>query len=194
MGASSIGIMSGSFNPVHNGHIGIAHSFLESKYIDELWVLLTPESPHKKNENLASYAHRLQMLNAVFSETPGIRVSDFEKSLSTPSYTFNTIVELKKAFPEKDFFLCLGADSFKNFKTWFKWEEIIDLVSILIASRPGYSAFDNELRDKVFFVEHEEIKISSTKVREKIYNEDDVTELVPKHVLSYIHEHNLYAK
>ena len=194
MGSSnSIGLMGGSFNPVHNGHTAIANSFLQSDIIDELWVLLTPESPHKEDEKSAQYFHRFEMLKMAFQDTKNVFVSDFEKQLPTPSYTIRTISEIKQKYSDKTFFLCLGEDSLAGFKTWHKWDEILDSVSLLIASRPDLQPTDKALIEKAHFVDHDEIDISSTEVREKIARKVDVEGLIPDSVLAYINEHNLYT-
>ncbi|MDZ7714934.1 MAG: nicotinate (nicotinamide) nucleotide adenylyltransferase [Balneolaceae bacterium] len=191
--ANCIGLMGGSFNPVHNGHISIASSFLESDVIDELWILLTPKSPHKDGEKLAGYVHRLEMLKIVFCSWDNVIVSDFERNLPTPSYTIQTISELKKKYPKKSFYLCLGEDSLANFSSWHKWKEILEKVSLLVASRPDFKPTDKTLLKKAFFVNHDEIAVSSTEVRKKIANGVDVQGLIPDSVLKYIKKHNLYT-
>lgn len=191
--ANRIGLMGGSFNPVHKGHIAVAYSFLQSDIIDELWVMLTPQSPHKDGEKIARYDHRLKMLEIAFKDWDNVVVSNFEQKLPTPSYTIQTISELRKKYPNKSFYLCLGEDSLVNFNSWHKWEQILDKVSLLVASRPHFKPTNQTLLNKAFFVDHDEIAVSSTQVREKLANGVDVKDLIPDSVFRYIKENELYT-
>src|SRR5690554_3641750 len=111
MPANRIGLLGGTFNPVHNGHIAIAKAFLGSGEIDKLWVLLTSFPPHKKGDEFVSYELRHKMLKAAFSGLNNISVSTIEQTLPKPNYTIHTVRHLKEKYPEFSFLFCMGEDS-----------------------------------------------------------------------------------
>ncbi|MEL7834602.1 nicotinate (nicotinamide) nucleotide adenylyltransferase [Fodinibius sp. Rm-B-1B1-1] len=190
----SIGILGGSFDPVHKGHISIAKSFLESDYIDELWVLLTPDPPHKTETSLADYRYRLKMLQAAFGDIEGVNVSDLENKLSQPSYTIQTLKYLYETYPQHKFFLCIGGDSFQDFKSWKDWQQILAHCNLLVAKRPGTNTknMDDSILKNTYFINHHPIAVSSTEVRELVRTGNDISNLVPKEVEQIIETNNLY--
>jgi nicotinate-nucleotide adenylyltransferase len=191
---SSIGLLGGSFDPVHNGHLSIAKSFLGSDLLDELWILLTPDPPHKADRPQADYQLRLEMLQFAFSDFDNIKVSDIEKQLPQPSYTIQTLKYLKEQYPEQTFYLCIGGDSLQDFKKWKDWQEILDYTDLLVARRPNMSInkIDKILRNDVHFVDHEPIEVSSTMIRDAVASGDDISGLVPSSVKHIIDNKQLY--
>jgi nicotinate-nucleotide adenylyltransferase len=192
---SRIGIFGGSFDPVHAGHTGAVESFLNSGLIDEVWVLLTPDPPHKQNKRQASYNHRLEMLKLAFGPMAvngRVKVSTLEKDLPSPSYTLQTLRHFKKSYPGHNFFLCLGGDSILQFHTWYRFEEILKDFSLLAVERPGSDAgkADRRVLEKTIFVEHVPVDASSTFVREA---DESVEDQLPGEVEAYIREHGLYT-
>ncbi len=121
----SVGLLGGSFDPVHNGHLSIARSFVESSYISYLWLLLTPESPHKTQQEFTDYDLRFEMLSRAFKDDDNIVVSDVEKRLPPPYYTLQTLQHVTAQHPDKKFYLCMGEDSLVHFHTWHKWHNIL---------------------------------------------------------------------
>lgn len=190
----TIGLLGGTFDPVHNGHLAIARSFLNSPYISELWILLTPDPPHKNEDSLSSYKHRFKMLELAFSNWDHVVISDVEKKLSKPSYTIQTLRHLNSEFPDKIFYLCVGEDSARNFKDWYQWKEILKTTELLIAQRNSSKALnlDPQVTEKAHIVSHKPVDISSTEIREKISRGQDYTNLLPKPVVNFIKEQQLY--
>lgn len=190
----TIGVFGGTFDPVHDGHLAIARSFMDSGLIDELWVLLSPYPPHKKENGFASYALRLKMLQQVFESNPNIMVSDLELHLPKPSYTVQTVEYLTKSHPGYSFYLCLGKDSFYSFTSWNRWEDILDYCRLLVADRPVSEK--RNLPEKLVrhsqFINHDALAISSSEIRKKIRNKESVNDLLPQSVLHIIEEENLY--
>lgn len=193
-GKKSIGIFSGTFDPVHRGHEAAAASYLKSPLVDELWVLLTPQPPNKKERKLTSYNHRMNMLEIAFRGAENIVVSDLEQSLPTPSYTVQTVGHIRNEYPSYKLFLCIGEDSLAGFTGWYRWEDILNECELLVASRPSasLSRLDPQLKQKVHFVDHEPVAASSSDVRRKIARGEDTGEFISPAVASYIQEHNLY--
>ena len=107
-----IGIFGGSFNPVHLGHIALAKQLLEQTYLEEIWFVVSPLNPFKKEAcDLLDNEKRLELTRLSLENEPGLIVSDFEFHLPKPSYTYRTLCELSKTYPEKDFTLIMGADN-----------------------------------------------------------------------------------
>lgn len=190
----SIGVFGGTFDPVHNGHISIAKSFLASEYIDELWVLLSPYPPHKEQQEVASYHHRLKMLKAVFDPVKNVIVSDLELRLPEPSYSVQTLSYLTGTYPDYQFYLCVGKDSIYSFTSWHRWQDILDYCELLVADRPISSRKDlpKKLTDRTHFINHDPLAVSSTEVRDKIKQGVSIANLVPPPVLQIIEKENIY--
>lgn len=187
-----VGIFGGSFDPVHNGHIRIVQSFLKSGLVDEILVLLTPDPPHKKQENQAPFSHRMEMLKRAFAGQKQVQVSDLETKLPAPSYTLQTIEYLQEKFPETTWFLCMGEDSLATFKDWHRYDEILNKLTLLVAERPGIeiSNVSPEILEKTAFVKHEPVNISSSGIRGE--GNADSSPSIPEPVADYIRQHRLY--
>lgn len=189
-----IGLLGGSFDPVHNGHIAISESFLASGFISELWILLTPDPPHKKDKSLVDYEVRLRMLRDAFQQMDRVVISDIENKLPRPSYTIQTLQILNEKYPDENFYLCIGGDSVRDFKQWRDWKDILDYCELLVARRPSDRELqlDSNLASKAHFVTHEPVEISSTKIRKLISRGEDISNLVPPKVKEMIEKENLY--
>jgi nicotinate-nucleotide adenylyltransferase len=186
-----VGIFGGSFDPVHNGHIQIARSFLNSGLVQQLLILLTPLPPHKRGMEQAEYSHRFEMLKLAFDTIDHVQVSNLEKNLPQPSYTLQTIEHLQRRYPDTVFFLCIGEDSLRDFYEWHEYKKILERVNLIVAKRPGIdsSAVDPKILEKVIFINHDPVSVSSTQIREK--NGEWMNNL-PSAVVDYIKKHNLY--
>ena len=100
---NNIGLFFGIFNPIHNGHIGLAKYFVENNIVDEVWLVVSPQSPFKQQLTQADAIDRIAMAKLATAEYPNIKVCDIELFLPTPSYTINTLLALKEKYPEKAF-------------------------------------------------------------------------------------------
>lgn len=190
-----IGLFGGTFDPLHNGHVSIAGSFLESGFIDELWVLLTPYPPHKQQKNQTSYNIRLRMLKEIFEDVPGISINTIENSLPKPSYSVRTVRYFKKKYPEDTFFFCMGEDSLAGFNTWKYYTEILKECELLVARRPEITPKDveSQILNRTHFVDHTQLNISSSGVREEVRAGKSIQESVPDKVAKIIEKEQLYT-
>lgn len=191
------GMFGGAFDPVHHGHVKIARSFLDSNLIDRLLVIPTPDSPHKDTSGQTPFSHRYKMLRLAFREIERVKVSDIESHLPKPSYTLRTIEHLQEENPDTKYFLCIGEDSLASFHKWWKYEEILKRVPIIVAGRPGTDGSEQSqsILDRAIFVDHSEIDVSSTEIRKRVRSGDSQwTDAVPEPVADYIIRNNLYAK
>lgn len=193
---SRIGIFGGTFDPVHHGHLKIAESFLASNLLDELLVLPTPVPPHKKRISQTPFIHRFVMLRLAFRDFPDVTVSDLENQLETPSYTLRTIQYLQQTYERNRYFLCMGEDSLASFHKWWKYQQIIKQVPLIVAARPGAEGINQstEILDRAILIDHEEMELSSTTIRQKASEGVAISsDYVPEAVAEYISKHELYG-
>ena len=190
-----IGIYGGSFNPIHKGHTELAASIVQQGLVDELWLLVSPLNPLKQGEtsDIVEYEHRLSMARLATEDIEGVKVSDFEKNLPLPSYTITTLGELRKAYPEHEFVLVIGADNWERFPRWYHAQEIIDTYSILIYRRPECEMDETLLPLSVQVVDTPLYDISSTEIRESVKKGRMPLKWVDRKVATYIRVHHLYS-
>lgn len=187
-----IGIFPGSFNPVHIGHLAIANYIKEYSDLDEIWMLVSPHNPLKDKRDLASPVERVSMLRIALNESYGIKVSDFELSLPTPTYTIHTLHALQQAYNDCDFTLIIGGDNWMTFHKWFQYETIINEFRIFIYPRPNQNI---EIKScNVFIFEAPLLDISSTMLRESLQQNIELRYFFPAGVYQYIMENQLYTK
>ncbi|MDE6631620.1 MAG: nicotinate (nicotinamide) nucleotide adenylyltransferase, partial [Muribaculaceae bacterium] len=133
----NIGIFGGSFDPIHEGHVNLAKYVLDHTDLDEVWLMVSPLNPLKPQGYVATNEQRLEMARLAVEGIPGIRVSDFEFHLPIPSYTYKTLTELKKSYPDHDFRLIIGGDNWADFYRWRNPKEIVSDFGVIIYPRPN---------------------------------------------------------
>jgi nicotinate-nucleotide adenylyltransferase len=192
--SACVGLFGGTFDPVHNGHLSIARSFLGSNLIDELWVLLTPYPPHKSTKDHTDYSTRLNMLKAAFEGWSDLSILTIENELPKPSYSVRTIRHLKKEHPDTTFYFCMGEDSLVKFHSWKKYDEILDEVDLLVARRPeeDHQQVAKEILSAVHFVDHVPLDVASTQIRNDIRSGKKGNLQIPENVQTIIEKENLY--
>ena len=132
------GVFSGSFNPIHIGHLALANYLCEYGEVDEVWFLVTPQNPFKQKAELLGDDLRLEMVRRAVAGYPRFVASDFEFRLPRPSYTVNTLHHLAEAYPDREFYLIIGADNWASFAQWKSPEEILAHHHLLIYPRRPY--------------------------------------------------------
>lgn len=170
----NVGIFSGSFNPIHIGHLALANYLCEYEGLDELWFMVTPHNPLKEEDALMDDKFRLQLVQLAIEGYPKFRASDFEFHLSRPSYTVHTLDELKKACPEHTFHLIMGSDNWLLFPRWHQSERILAENHILVYPRPGYPVDAASLPGNVKLASSPVFEISSTFIRKALDEGRDV--------------------
>ena len=199
-----VGIFGGSFDPIHEGHVNLAKYVLSHTDLDEVWLMVSPLNPLKPQGYVATNEQRLEMARIAVEGIPGIRVSDFEFHLPIPSYTYKTLTELKKSYPDQDFRLIIGGDNWASFDKWKNPEEILNEFGIIVYPRPGESLKPSTQDAKrsthnvILLDNAPQMPISSTQIRQILASRQSgrtldlrLLTLNPK-VFSYINSHRLY--
>ncbi|MBI3502406.1 MAG: nicotinate-nucleotide adenylyltransferase [Bacteroidetes bacterium] len=166
-----IGLLFGSFNPIHNGHIAIAKFMAEQTDLNQVWLIVSPHNPLKEKKNLANAKRRLLQVKKAIGKNPKIKVSDIEFKLPLPSYTINTLEALKKKFSQKKFILILGLDNLVSFHKWKEHKKILKKFEIYVYPRRTY--LNKNVLKRLWKYKHVTyfnaplIDISSTLIRER---------------------------
>ena len=168
------GIFSGSFNPVHIGHLALANYLCEYEGLDEVWFLVTPHNPLKEEDELMDDAFRLKLVQLAIEGYPKFKASDIEFNLSRPSYTIHTLDKLKETYPDREFYFIIGSDNWVLFPCWYQSERILVENHILVYPRPGYPVSSDSLPENVKVVSSPTFEISSTFIRRAMEEGKDV--------------------
>lgn len=164
-----IGIFGGSFNPIHCGHVNIASWIVEHNYVDEVWLMISPQNPLKEAANLMPEQERMALAQLALENIKGVKASDFEWSLPRPSYTWSTLCALRKAYPDTEFYLIIGGDNWVNFNQWANTDLILSSTHILVYPRPGSDICTSDLPEQVTLLnDAPQFPYSSTQVRQAL--------------------------
>lgn len=198
-----IGLLGGTFNPIHFGHLNLALELKEKNDLSEVWFIPCHISPLRLNEIQTPPHHRLNLLTLALKDLPEFKICDLEIKKPPPSYTIDTIKEILSMHPESSFYLLCGEDSLLRFSEWKEPLEIIRTIPLLIGSRP-FSKLLNllptlGLNPEIFsaiqkgLVETRQMEISATEIRERLKKKVYCRHLMPGNVLDYIYENQLYS-
>lgn len=216
------GILGGTFDPVHDGHLGLARDIQKQLNLDEVWFIPARQSPHKQNQTPAGARHRLNMLKAALSPYPNFQISEIELERNGISYTINTLNALQNRYPGRDWHLILGMDAFQDFASWKSVREILQSAHLAVATRPGTRSdlapsllasqmknlpFDypldreengtqtfrcRETGKTIVCCDIESFDISSSEIRDRIKRGKSIKKMLPPEVERYIMTHLLY--
>lgn len=184
-------LFGGTFNPLHNGHLAIAQSVLEQGLADEVWILITPCNPWKKDQALLDDRLRYDMVSQAVKEMDGVRASDYEFKLDKPSYTANTLRRISADYPDREFILTIGADNWVKFHNWREADFILKNYPIIVYPRQGYPI--ENVSGNVTLLDCPLMDISSTQIRQMVQDGTPINELVPASVARTILEKKLYT-
>lgn len=213
-----IGLMGGSFDPVHAGHLRAAEEISEKLALDQVIFIPALISPHKSSETMADSTHRINMLDLSVKGNPRFKVSDMELRREPPSYTIDTLRALSGSNPQNEYYFIMGSELFAGIDTWKEFTELFNHSSFVVLRRPGYDlpdsaapiplALGNDFRysynnkgmevfahtssNELFFVDIAGIRVSSTEIRELARRGNSLKYLVAREVERYIAENSLY--
>lgn len=191
----NIGILGGSFNPIHIGHCILASYIRQNSLeIDEVWMNISPQNPLKQEIDTDYDRHRVQMVKLATDGRTGLKICDIEFSLPKPSYTIRTLDELSEQYPEHRFSLIIGSDNWFCFDKWKESERIIEEYGVIVYPRPGYPLEKFSESKNVTFVNAPQIDISSTMIRQSIKHGMSLDFFLPDKVLDYIKKNKLYTE
>lgn len=186
------GLFCGSFNPIHVGHLALANYLCEFEGLEEVWFVVSPHNPLKQESDLLEDTKRMELVKLSISGYKKFKASDFEFNMPKPSYTVYTIEALKKEFPEREFFLIIGADNWLVFDKWKDYQRIISENKILIYPRPGADIDEQLLPESVRLTHAPVLEISSTFIREAIAEGKDMRYFLQPDAYSKIMTEKLY--
>jgi len=188
-----VGIYGGTFDPIHLGHLITARSVKELRNLSEIIFIPTYKSPLKLDIESASTKDRFEMTKLAVEKYDGFSVSDYEVDKTEVSYTINTIKYFKEKYENIE--LIIGYDNYLIFDKWYKSEEILDLVNIIVLRRFSKDAIEPKISsNKFIFVDTPTIQITSTMIRERVSKNLPIDLLVTPEVSQFITENNLYKK
>ncbi len=193
-----IGLLGGSFDPVHSAHLALAQTALGTLPLDEVH-LMPAGQPWQRPPLGAAPAHRLAMLKLAVGNTKGLQVNPIEINRTGPTYTFETLALLPQ---EHDYFWILGADQLENFCTWREWSTIARKVQLVVAQRPGsqlaapaaLAAWLTQHNRHLVHLPFDPLDVSANEIRQRIARGDSTCDLIPEAVGQYITEHGLYRR
>jgi nicotinate-nucleotide adenylyltransferase len=189
-----IGLFFGTFNPIHIGHLTIGNHIVEHSDLDQVWFMVTPQSPFKQKSSLLDNHQRLEMVYLATKDYDKLRPCDIEFGLKQPNYTIDTLTYLEEKYPEHQFALIMGEDNLKSLHKWKNYELILDHYAIYVYPRISNGSRPERFKNhpKIFTVSAPIMELSSTFIRNEINEGRNIRPMLPEHVWHYIDEMNFY--
>lgn len=188
------GLLFGSFNPIHSGHLILANYMAEFADLDEVWFVVSPQNPLKQKAGLLADVHRLALVRLATEEQPRLRVTDIEFKMPRPSYTIDTLTWLSDKYPEREFVVICGTDIFSHFHKWKNYREILHQYQLYVYPRPGSSLGEYTGHPKIRLFDAPLLEISSSFIRKGIRAKNNMSFWMPEKVYRYILEMHFYEK
>ncbi len=199
-----IGIMGGTFDPIHNGHIAVGRQAYQEYSLEEVWFMPSGHPPHKKDHAVTDAEDRCEMTKLAIRDYPYFRFSDFEVKRQGNTYTAQTLTLLNEQYPDSRFFFIIGADSLFEIENWYMPERIMAQAVLLVAGR-AYSRASRSLDDQILYLREryhseiyrlhlEEMDVASVRLRRMAAEGQNLRPYVPTAVWEYIKTHHLYEE
>ena len=186
------GLLFGSFNPVHIGHLMIANYFIEFTPVENLWLVVSPQNPLKKSSVLLPGTERLEMVRRALQDDSRFLACDIEFQLPEPSYTINTLRHLTAKHPDREFILIMGADNLATLSQWKDYKVLLEKYRIFVYPRPGYPVDEDAKHLNISLHEAPMVEISSSFIRDSIKQGKDMRFFLPPRVYEYILKKGFY--
>jgi nicotinate-nucleotide adenylyltransferase len=192
----AIGLMGGTFDPIHLAHLIIAEEALEAFGLDRVIFIPSAGPPHKPGRRVSPIEDRLEMVRLAVAGDPRLEVTDLEARRPVPSYTIETVRELRREYGEHEkLYFIMGADSLTQFFTWKDPEALLSACEFVVVPRPGVGMqeADERIRTKALILDAPMLDISSSDIRERVRRGRSIRYLVPPEISAYIAEKKLYS-
>ncbi|TMI88385.1 MAG: nicotinate-nucleotide adenylyltransferase [Bacteroidetes bacterium] len=189
----NIALYFGSFNPIHIGHLIIANHVLNETSINKIWFIVSPQNPFKESKTLLNEFDRLHLVRLATQDDNRIKCSDIEFNLPKPSYTTNTLTFLSEKYPEHQFSIIIGSDSYQNLDKWKNYETIINNYPVYVYKREGHEIKKTFEKEPVI-LNAPLIEISASQIREHIRSAKSIRYLVPEIVREEIESRKFYKQ
>ncbi|HVK19673.1 MAG TPA: nicotinate-nucleotide adenylyltransferase [Fimbriiglobus sp.] len=197
-----IGLFGGTFDPPHVGHLILAERCREDARLDEVWFLVSYRPPHKTGQPLTRFEHRCEMAALATTGQPLFRVEPVEKELPPPSYTAETLAELRRRHPIDEFTLIVGADSLADLPQWYEPQRVLEQAEIIAVPRPGVETWTADRLAAAVGLPREAVRltavncplieIASRDLRQRVAEGKSIRFLVPRAVEEYVRDRALY--
>ena len=195
-----LGLFGGTFDPIHLGHVDMIVQLCDVIHLEKVFFIPAYISPFKQDNHVVDYGHRFRMAQLAVTGYAGFQVSAFESESSEPSYTNYTAKHFRSLYPKDEIFFIMGADAFNDIEKWFHWQDLLEMINIIVVDRPHKTlAVSPEVHHvlhqsqcDVYYLPLHTLPISSTIIREKIHKGESVRGLLDTRVADYIKENHLY--
>jgi nicotinate-nucleotide adenylyltransferase len=188
------GLLFGSFNPIHIGHLMIAGYMYEFSDLEELWFVVSPLNPLKEQKSLLPDHHRLELVNRAIEDDTRFRSCNIEFKLPKPSYTIHTLTYLQDKYPNREFVIISGTDIFPTFHKWKNWEQLLEFYKFYVYPRPGSQGHEFTRHPSVKVFDAPMVEISASFIREAIREGKNMSYFLPEKIYQYIQEMHFYKK
>ena len=186
-----IGLYFGSFNPIHIGHLIVASYVANHTDMQQVWFVVSPQNPLKPSSVLLNEYHRLHLVRLAVEDDLRLKASEVEFKLPRPSYTIDTLTYLQEKYPQNEFSIIMGSDSFQNLPHWKNFEQLVKNFPFIIYKRPGFEVTDH-WGAAVKVLNAPLLQISATEIRNNIKSGKTIRYLVPDKVREEIEMNHYY--
>ena len=186
-----IGLYFGSFNPIHIGHLIVASYVANHTDMQQVWFVVSPQNPLKPSSVLLNEYHRLHLVRLAVEDDLRLKASEVEFKLPRPSYTIDTLTYLQEKYPQNEFSIIMGSDSFQNLPHWKNFEQLVKYFPFIIYKRPGFEVTDNWGAEATV-LNAPLLQISATEIRNNIKSGKTIRYLVPDKAREEIEMNHYY--
>ncbi|GMT46287.1 MAG: putative nicotinate-nucleotide adenylyltransferase [bacterium] len=188
------GLLFGSFNPIHSGHLILANYMAEFTELDEVWFVVSPQNPLKEKASLLADIHRLALVRLAVEDLAKLKATDIEFKMPKPSYTIDTLTWLSDKYPDHEFVMICGTDIFSHFHKWKNYREILYQYQMYVYPRPDSTLGDYTKYSQIRLFDAPLLEISSSFIRKGIMDRKNMSFWMPEKIYQYILEMHFYEK
>lgn len=189
-----VGLFFGSFNPIHIGHLIIGNVMVEQTDLEQIWYVVTPQNPFKKNNNLLHEFDRLEMVERAIADNFKMKACDIEFQLPKPSYTIDTLTYIQEKYPDKEFVIILGEDNLNSLTRWKNHDQILEHFGVYVYPRPNSQNTTKLISENIKIIDAPLLDISATFIRNAIKKGQSIRYITPEPVEKLIELKGYYLK